>query len=118
MKVSYEDFVRLKQEDDYGASLVLKDLRENQPDIYALYEKGFERAKTESKEPKEGIALAYDDIATFEQFKETLQKSNEEKEYHGSSNFYTKRLNRFIARDRQQYMEYAQRLREEYRNGG
>jgi hypothetical protein len=41
MKVSYEDFVRLKQEDDYGASLVLKDLRENQPDIYALYEKGF-----------------------------------------------------------------------------
>lgn len=118
MKVTYEDFIRLKQENDYGASLVLKDLRENQPDIYALYEKGFERTKTESKEPEEGLALAYDDITTYEQFKETIQKSNKENEYHGSSNFYTKRLNRFIARDRQQYIEFLSRLKDEYRNGG
>jgi hypothetical protein len=74
--------------------------------------------KRNTKEPKEGIALAYDDIATFEQFKETLQKSNEEKEYHGSSNFYTKRLNRFISHNRQQYMEFLDRLKDEYRNGG
>lgn len=118
MKVTYEDFLRLKQEDDYGASLVLKDLRENQPDIYALYEKGFERTKNESKKPGEGLSLAYDDINTYEQFKETLQKSNEENEYHGSSKFYTKRLNRFIARDRQQYLEFTKRLREESRQGG
>lgn len=118
MKVTYEDFLRLKRDNNFSGDLVLKDLRENQPDTYAKYEKAFSRAKQESVNPERGLSLVYDDISNYQEFKETLQRANEESEYHGSTKIYSKRLNRFISSNRQQYMEFLDRLKDEYRNGG
>lgn len=115
MQVTYEDYLRLKRDNNFSGDLVLKDLRENQPDTYAKYEKAFSRAKQESVNPEKGLSLVYDDILTYEQFVETLQGANEENEYHGSSKVYNKRLNRFIERDRQRYLEFMERLKQESR---
>ena len=115
MKVSYEDYLRLKRDNNFSGDLVLKDLRENQPDTYAKYEKAFSRAKQESVNPERGLSLVYDDISNYQEFKETLQRANEESEYHGGTKVYSKRLNRFIERDRQQYLEYMERLKQESR---
>lgn len=115
LKVSYDDFCRLKKDNDFRATLILKDLRENQPETFSYYELAYRRASEESQKPEEGLSLAYEDITTYEQFVETIQKSNEEREYHGNNQFFSKRLQRFIARDRQQYLEFAKRLREEAR---
>ena len=115
MQVTYEDFLRLKRDNNFSGDLVLKDLRENQPDTYAKYEKAFSRAKQESVNPERGLSLVYDDISNYQEFKETLQRANEESEYHGGTKVYSKRLNRFIERDRQQYLEYMERLKQESR---
>lgn len=115
MQVTYEDYLRLKRDNNFSGDLVLKDFAKNHPDEYAKYEKAFSRAKQESVNPEKGLSLAYDDITDYGQFVETLQRANEESEYHGSTKIYSKRLNRFIERDRQQYLEYMERLKQESR---
>lgn len=115
MQVTYEDYLRLKRDNNFSGDLVLKDFAKNHPDEYAKYEKAFSRAKQESVTPEKGLSLVYDDISNYQEFKETLQRANEESEYHGSTKIYSKRLNRFIARDRQQYLEYMERLKQESR---
>lgn len=115
MQVTYEDFLRLKRDNNFSGDLVLKDFAKNHPDEYARFEKAFSRAKQESVKPEKGLSLVYDDITNYEEFIETLQGANEESEYHGSSKVYNKRLNRFIERDRQQYLEYMERLKQESR---
>lgn len=115
MNISYTQFKDLKEHTDVAATLILKDLKNEDPKKYLLYERTFEREKAAGNAPQTDIV--FDDIVDYSDFVRTVKESNMESEYSGSSKSYTKRLNRFIKQNRSLYQEYLQRMQQEYKEG-
>ena len=107
--------MRFVKHTDVAATLILKDLKNEDPKKYLLYERTFEREKAAGNAPQTDIV--FDDIVDYSDFVRTVKESNMESEYSGSSKSYTKRLNRFINQNRSLYQEYLQRMQQEYKEG-
>lgn len=113
MNITFEDFQRMKEASstgtDYGSSMILLDLRKNNPSLYKEYEELALKPKTKGDS-------TMTEIHDYLDFVRCIQEINSLSEYSGATpkiNEYQSMLSDLLETDRAKYQKYTERMKKD-----